>query len=149
MLDKILGNLKSEIGSQITGQAKVPPDKVDGIFSVLGEVTKKEVSGHISGGGLGNVMNLFSNKENSSGADQLQSDISSGFINGLMNKLGLSRDTSGSVAGIAVPALINLITRKNSETPDDDPSPLNDIFGGIAKGEIGNTAKNVIGKFIR
>jgi uncharacterized protein YidB (DUF937 family) len=149
MLDKIIGNLKSEIGSQITGQAKVPPDKVDGIFSVLGEVTKKEVSGHISGGGLGNVMNLFSNKQNSSGADQLQSNISSGFISGLTSKLGLSRETSASVAGIAVPALINMITRKNSETPDDDPSPLNDIFGGIAKGGIGNAAKSVIGKFIR
>lgn len=149
MLDKILGNLKSEIGGQITNQAKVPPDKLDGIFSVLGDVTKKEVSGQITGGGLGNVMNLFSGKQNSSGASQLQSNISSGFISGLMSKMGLSRDTSGSVAGIAVPALIGLITKKNSETPDDDPSPLNAIFGGIGKGDLGEKAKSVLGKFIK
>lgn len=149
MLDKIIGNLKSEIGGQITSKANVPPDKLDGIFSVLGDVTKREVTGHVTEGGIGNVMNLFSKKQNSSGADQLQSNISSGFISGLVSKLGLSHETSASVAGIAVPAIINMITRKNSETPDDDPSPLHDIFGGLGKGVAGSAVKSVLGKFMK
>jgi hypothetical protein len=38
-----------------------------------------------------------------------------------------------------------LITKKNSETPDDDPSPLNEIFGG-KEGDVGGTVGNILGK---
>jgi uncharacterized protein YidB (DUF937 family) len=94
-------------------------------------------------------MNLFSKQPNNTAANQLQSGITSGVINGLAGKLGISKEMAGTIAQIAVPALINLITKKNSETPDDDPSPLNNIFGGIGKGSAGDVARGMLGKFLK
>lgn len=98
------------------------------------------------GGNLSNVMNLFSNQPNNSGANLLQSNISSGVISSLTSKLGLAPGMSKTIAAVAIPALINLITKKNNITPDDDPSPLNELFGSKAKGGLlGGVAKGLLG----
>lgn len=147
MLNDLLGNLKSEVGDQIIKQTNLPEGKLDSVFSVLGDVTKKEVTGQMTGGGISSVMNLFSRKQNDDGANNLQSRITSGVISGLVSKTGLSGDMAGKVAQVAVPALIGLITKKNNNTPDDDPSPLNDIFGS-GKGTL-ESAKGMLGKLMK
>lgn len=149
MIEKLLGNLKSEVGSKIVNQTNLPPDKLDNVFSVIGDVTKKEVSDQMLGGGIGNVMNLFSKKSNNEGANSLQSNIANGVISGLVSKTGITKEMSGKIANIAIPALINMITQKNSTTPDDDPSPLTELFGGEGKEGIGGAAKNILGKFMK
>lgn len=149
MLEKLLGSLKSEVGGQVINQAQLPPEHLDGIFKVIGDVAKKEVSGQILGGGLGNVMNLFSNQQNNEGANQIQSNLHSGIIDGLVSKLGLSPEMSKNVALLAVPALINMVTKHNNTTPDNDPSPLHDIFGTGQSSGIGGIAKNLLGKFLK
>jgi hypothetical protein len=146
MLDQLINSLKSEVGEQLSSQPNLPAGSIDKVFSVIGDVTKKEVTGQMLGGNLSNVMNLFSNQPNNSGANLLQSNISSGVITSLTSKLGLSPEISKSIAAIAIPALINLITKKNSTTPDDDPSPLNEIFGSVNKGGLlGGVAKGLLG----
>jgi hypothetical protein len=145
MLEQLMNSLKSEVGGQLSSQTNLPAGSIDKVFSVIGDVTKKEVTGQMLGGNLSNVMNLFSNQPNNSGADLLQSNISSGVITSLTGKLGLSPEISKTIAAVAIPALINLITKKNSSTPDDDPSPLNEIFGGAAKGGLGGIAKGLLG----
>ncbi len=52
-------------------------------------------------------------------------------------------------SSIAIPALINLITKKNSATPDDDPSPLKEIFGTGKSSAIGGIAKDLLGKLLK
>ncbi len=149
MLENLLGTLKSEVGGQILSQTNLPANNLDKVFSVIGDVTKKEVTSQMVGGGLGNVMNLFSKQPNNTGANTLQSNITSGVISGLVGKLGLSQDMSKTIAAVAIPALVNLITNKNSATPDDDPSPLNEIFGGAKKSAVGGIAKNLLGRFLK
>ena len=149
MIEKLLGNLKSEVGNKIVNQTNLPPDKLDNVFSVIGDVTKKEVSGQLLGGGIGTVMNLFSKKSNNEDANSLQSNITNGVISGLVNKAGITKEMSGNIANIAIPALINMITQKNSSTPDDDASPLTELFGAGGKEGIGGAAKNILGKFMK
>lgn len=149
MLEQLLGTLKSEVGGQILGQTQLPANNLDKVFSIIGDVTKKEVTGQMLGGGLGNVMNLFSKQPNNSAANAIQSNITSGVIEGLVSKLGLSQHMSNTIAQIAIPALVNMITHKNSTTPDDDPSPLNEIFGTAKKAALGGLAKNLLGKFLK
>ena len=149
MLEKLIGDLKSEVGGQILSQTKLPAGNLDKVFSVIGDVTKKEVTQQMVGGGLSNVMNLFSKQQNNTGANLIQSNIISGVVSGLVGKLGLSQDMSKTIAQIAIPSLVNMITKKNSTTPDDDPSPLNEIFGKAAKSGLGGVAKNILGKFLK
>jgi hypothetical protein len=145
MLEQLINSLKSEVGGQLSSQTKLPAGSIDKVFSVIGDVTKKEVTGQMLGGNLSNVMNLFSDKPNNDGANLLQSNISSGVITNLTSKLGLSPEISKTIAAIAIPALINMITKKNSTTPDDDPSPLNEIFGGAKGGLLGGVTKGLLG----
>jgi hypothetical protein len=149
MLEQLIGTLKSEVGGQIVSQTQLPSNNLDKVFSVIGDVAKKEVTSQMLGGGLGNVMNLFSKQTNNTGANLIQSNIISGVVGGLVSKLGLSQQVSSSIAQISVPALVNMITNKNSATPDDDPSPLNEIFGSAKKAAMGGLAKNLLGKFLK
>jgi len=48
---------------------------------------------------------------------------------------------------VAMPTLVKLITQKNNTTPDNDPSPLQDLFGG--GGGLGGAAKNLLGSFLK
>jgi uncharacterized protein YidB (DUF937 family) len=148
MLDQLINSLKSEVGGQIMSQTNLPEGHLDQIFSVLGNATTREVTSHMLGGNLSDVMNLFSDKPNNSGADQLQSKISSGAISDLSSKLGLSPEVAQKIASVALPGIISLITRKNNTTPDDDPSPLREIFGGQWQG-IGGAAEDLFGKFLK
>lgn len=134
MLENIIKTLQSEVGGQIVNRTGISPDKLDGVFSIIGEVAGKEVSGKMMGGDLSTVMNLFSNKKNNNSANQLQSNITSGVVGKLISKLGLSDSLASTIANIAVPALIGLITKKNNETPDNDSSALTELFGGKEEG---------------
>jgi hypothetical protein len=70
-------------------------------------------------------------------------------ISELTGKLGLSPEVSNNIASVALPQLIKLITRKNSTTPDDDPSPLHELFGGAGGGGLLGEAKNLLGSFLK
>jgi uncharacterized protein YidB (DUF937 family) len=149
MLEQLLNSLKSEMGGQIAGQANLQSGHLDQIFSIIGNVSRKEVAGHIMGGKLTDVMNLFTNTPNSDGANQLQSNISSGVISEITSKLGLSPAVAGSIANTALPGLIAKITDHNSSTPDDDPSPLHDLFGTEGSNGILGTAKSLLGGLLK
>jgi hypothetical protein len=143
MIENLLESLKDEIGGQILQKTDVQPDQLPGILSVIGDSTKAEVRNTMLEGGLGTVMNLFSNKPNSTGADLLQSNITQGMVSGLIQKIGLNRSTASVIAGIAVPLLMDMVTRKNNETPNDDPSPINALFGDEdAQGGLGQNLLN-------
>lgn len=145
MLEQLINSVKSEVGGQIAGKTNLPSGTIDKVFSVIGDVTKKEVTSQMVGGNLSNVMNLFSDKPNNSQANQIQSNISSGVLSNLTGKLGLSPQIANTITSIAIPALMNMITKKNKTTPDDDPSPLNELFGASEGGLLGGVAKNVLG----
>jgi uncharacterized protein YidB (DUF937 family) len=149
MLEQLINSLKSEVGGQIMSQTNLPAGQLDHVFSVIGNVAKKEVAGHMLEGNLPDVMNLFSEKPNNSGADRLQSNISSGVIADLTSKLGLSPDTAQKITSAALPVLVKLITAKNNTTPDNDPSPITELFGAAGgEGFLGEAAKNLLGKFL-
>jgi hypothetical protein len=130
MIENLIEGLKDQIGGQILDKTDVQSNQLPDILSVIGDATKGEVKNSMLDGGLDTVMNLFSNKPNNSGANLLQSNITQGIVSGLIQKIGLNSSTASTIAGIAVPLLMNLITKKNNETPEDDTSPLNALFGG-------------------
>jgi uncharacterized protein YidB (DUF937 family) len=150
MLEELLNSVKSEVGGQLAGSADLPSGGIEKIFSTLGDTVKNEATGQILSGNLSHLMNLFSNQPNTEQANEIQSNIHSGFVENLMGKLGLSSELSNGIAAKAVPALINAITRHNSATPDNDPSPLHELFGTSGSvGFIEDAAKNILGKFLK
>lgn len=149
MLEQLMNSLKSEVGGSLSNNPELPQGSIEKIFGTLSDVVKKEVSGQMLSGNLSHVMNLFSKQPNTTQADAIQSNIHSDFIGSLVSKLGISKETATGIAATAVPALINQITKKNSTTPDDDPSPLHELFGKPGSGGIFGAAKNLLGGLLR
>lgn len=147
MIEELIGKLKSEVGEKLSSQTKLPSGNLDSVFSVVGNVVKKEATTQMVGGDLSSLMKLFSNKPNNDGADQIQSKMLSGIVSELSSKLGLSPNLSKSIAEIVLPALINMIAKKNTASKDDS-SILTEIFGG-AKGGLGGVAKDLLGRFLK
>ena len=147
MIDNLIEGLKDQIGGQILDKTDVQSNQLPDILSVIGDATKGEVKNSMLDGGLDTVMNLFSNKPNNSGANVLQSNITQGIVSGLIQKIGLNSSTAATIAGVAVPLLMNLITKKNNETPEDDPSPLNALFGG--NDSMGNLGGNLLNNLLK
>jgi len=149
MLEELINSLKSEVGGQLSSQTNLPGGHIDKVLSVIGDETRKEVTGQIMGGNISHLMNLFSDKPNNDGANSIQSNISSGVISSLSSQLGLSPEISKSIAEVALPSLINMITKKNNTTPDDDPSPLNELFMNGGSSGIPGAAAKLLGGFLR
>lgn len=59
MLENFLGTLKSEVGGQILNQTQLPTEHLDNVLSVIGDVTKKEVTGQMLGGVAKNLLGKF------------------------------------------------------------------------------------------
>jgi hypothetical protein len=142
-LEQIMNSLKSEEGGKLSDNFNIPAGGMEKIFSTLSDVVKKEVTDQMLSGNLSHLMNLFSNQPDSDYANVIHANFHSDFVGNLMNKLGLSQETSTGIAATAVPALINAITKKKFMPPYDDPSPLYDLFGKGGNSGMLNTAKNL------
>ena len=44
MLEQLINSLKTEVGGQIMNQTNLPAGQLDQVFSVIGNVAKKEVA---------------------------------------------------------------------------------------------------------
>jgi len=130
MFANILKGLQGETSGQLTQISGVQGNHVDDIFKIAGGVVTKEVGSQMLGGDKGTLMNLFSGKQNNSAADGLQGAISNGIASQLVSKLGMNKAVAISVVGVILPGILGKISKANDQTPDDDTSPLDAIFGG-------------------
>lgn len=130
MLDSIISGLKDQVSGKLKAEAGVEENELGSIMDVVKGVTGKEVGKEMLGGNLSGVMSLFSKGSNNQAANGIQTSVTTGIVSGLIEKLGFSKDKATTVTNIVVPALLSLITKKNASTPDDDATPLKDLFGG-------------------
>ncbi|HET8810780.1 MAG TPA: hypothetical protein VFM65_11025 [Flavobacteriaceae bacterium] len=142
MLDQLISGIKDEISGKLQAEQGVSSDQIDGVMDVVSNVSQEKIGGELLGGNLDSVMNLFSDKPNTQEADSLQTNLTSGIMEGLIGKLGLDRSKASSIVNTVAPILIGFLTKKNNETADDDTSPLTNLFGG---GDLGNIAKKTLG----
>ncbi len=137
MIDTIMNQLKQQVAGQLQQKENVNSTELNGIFDVVKEQTAEKVGENMLDQGLDGVMSLFSNNDNNKEADSLQASITGGIVDSLQKKLGFSGSKATGIVSIIMPYLLQLLTDKNAETPDDDPSPIKDILGG-SMGSIGD-----------
>ena len=137
MIDAIMNQLKQQVGSELQQKEQVNASELNGIFDVVKEQAAEKVGENMLDQGLDGVMSLFSNNDNNKEADSLQASITGGIVDSLQKKLGFSGSKATGIVSIIMPYLLQLLTDKNAETPDDDPSPIKDILGG-SMGSIGD-----------
>lgn len=137
MFDQILSSVKDMALGAVNDNQQIPNNKMDDILKIAEKVFKKQVANESSKSGAGNIVNLFSNVQNNSAANSIQNNITDGVVEELVKNIGLDSASAKLAADTVVPMLMKKITDKNSQTPDNDLSPLNDIFGKIGGGSKG------------
>ncbi len=135
MLEQIMEVISGEAGSALKEKVGLSDEQAKGAISVAGESAMEAVSSQLMSGGLDTVMNLFSSKSNSKSADGLSGVIASLMTQKLSEKVGLDSKKIAPVVGMLLPVLLNFVSKKNEETPDDDASPIENLFGGSEQGK--------------
>lgn len=154
MLESIMSNLKSQVGSELLGKAGIPSNMLDPLLKETGNVVGSEVKKEALSNGMGTLMNLFSNNENNASANSLQNNIASGLVKNYITKLGLPEAKANMVTQIVLPKIMGLVTQSNNQTPESDPSPLQSLFdlaggGQKGKGGMGGMLGGLLGSFTK
>ena len=142
MIDAIMNQLKQQVGGQLQQKENISSSELNGILDVVKEQATQKMGENMLDQGIEGVMSLFSNKDNNKQADSLQASITGGIVDSLQKKLGFSGSKATGIVAIIMPYLLKLLTDKNAETPDDDPSPIKDILGG-SLGSIGDKLSGI------
>jgi predicted XRE-type DNA-binding protein len=146
MLDSILNSVKDQVGKELIDKAGVSEHQIDDIFKIAGESTQDVMAGKLSPDMLEGVMNLFSKGSNNSLANGIQNDLINTYVSKLISKLGLSQSTAKTIAAIAIPKIIELVSGENEKTPPSDMSALLNMFGGgSGSGSAGGALGDALG----
>ena len=140
MFSNILSSLKDNLSSELVEKAGVSKDQLPQIFDQIGNVAKEKLGAEAASGNMDSLMNLFSKKDNTTGAGGIQASLTSGIVSSLAGKFGLDNAKASMIANIVVPKLIELISSKGS-----DSSILSDMLGGDKTGGIMGKAKDALG----
>jgi hypothetical protein len=140
MLDQILSTLQQEALPQLTGQLGLSEQQAHGAIQATANSLQQVVGGS-DGFGLDDVLNLFSQAQNTSGADGILSKIGQVLTGKLTSEVGLSSDKASGVQALLLPLITNLITRKVG----GDHGNLQNLIGSFTGNQAG-AAGGLIGK---
>ncbi len=128
MLGQLLKNLQGETNEKLAEIPEFDSNKSEDAVNIAGEVVNEEVGKELESGNKETLMNLFSDNENSENANKVEGKVKNGVISKLISKLGIDKNVASKVATAVVPNLLKKVTDENKKTPEDDPSPLENLF---------------------
>lgn len=138
MLDQIIDQLKSTIGSDLTRKLGIGAGELDGIVHAAGASVQESLG---KGFNLGSAVNLFSKEANNAGANALLGQIGQSFLGKLTGQLGFDAGKAGSIKDMVLPALMSLLSEKVGGKQD----MLAALLDGQAKGILGDAAAKLGG----
>lgn len=153
MIDAIVSQLKDQVAGELKTKANMSDAEVDKVVKATGKAADEEIGKSLSIGNISTLMNLFSSQSNSSSANSMQNSLQGTITQKIVEYVGVDQTKAQMITGIVLPQIMNLITNRNEQTPDDDSSPLMDMFsdalgGGDSKGGglLGGLAGRFFGK---
>ena len=149
MNESILNLVKQYAGNAIVNNPEVPNSKNDVAIQSVSEGILNGLKNQASGGGLGQILNMFKTSGNVSST--LTQNVENSVVTSLMNKVGIQNTTAKSIATSIVPMVLNGISKlgKNSTGNGNGmnvQSILNSLTDGKTSGmDIQSILKNNFG----
>jgi len=136
MLENLLNLVKEQGADAVINNPAVPNEQNE---AVLADATSSVAGGlqsALAGGGLQNVLSLFSGNNSGAGnltSNPIVSNIISNFSQKLTGNHGISSSNAEGIAGNLIPNVIsNLIHKTNN--PGDSSFDMNGIIGSLTGG---------------
>ena len=148
MLQSILEAVVDEVGESFTKNAGMDAREAEESLELTGQTALEVITQHMGAGGMSSLMNLFSERRaNGVEADAIQNEITAKVTNSLLQKNNFNLQKVLPIVTMVLPMVMNQISKRNDTTPDDDDSPLQDMFGNAAGGLVTGAMGGLLKKF--
>lgn len=143
MLDSIIKSAKAELGQKLSENG-VKDNQLDGVLGLAKDTVLSNFKSSATDGGIGSVLSLFNGKQSIQGSSMV-TNIIGDYAGKLVSNMGFSESSGKSIAGIAIPFIMNMINKKTPESglPGNDLSALlgGDVMGGAKDNLMGKLGK--------
>lgn len=132
MLDQIKNLVKQYAGDAIVNNPAIPNERNE---EAVDEASNSIVGGlknMLSSGNAQDILGMFSGKQNVNHSPVTQ-NISGGFVQSLMDKFGLDRNSANGVADKVVPNVMQSMVNKTND-PNDKSFDIQGIFNNLSGG---------------
>lgn len=153
MLEQIAGLVKQYGQEVIVSNSSIPNENNSAILAEATSTITGGMQNMLAGGGLQDIISMFTGG-NIAGGGSSRGGIGGllknpmvlmmvgHLISKLMSKFNMSQAQASQVSNALIPnVLSDLVTRTNSNAPDNDDFDLNDLVGSLTGGN--NTAGNL------
>lgn len=146
MLDELLNLVKEHAQQAVVNNPQVPDAHNEGIMQEAVSSITGGLKDQLANGGFQQVLQTLGGQSSDS---SVTDNICGKFMNGIMQKFGLSQETAQSVASSVIPAVMGSLVKKTND-PNDGSFDLNGIFNHLSGGQssglnLGGILKSVSG----
>jgi hypothetical protein len=146
MLEQLMNLVKEKSGGPIINNPAIPNEKNEEAIRETSNSIFSSIQGALAGGGLTNLMKMFSGKQNVQDSP-VTHDAIGNVMTHLKDKVGLSTDQASQVAGQVVPDVMNGMVQKTND-PNDSSFNIQDIFNSLSGGKTsGMNLQGMLEKF--
>lgn len=148
MLDNIISLVKQQVSGAITNNAQIPEDKKTAVVETTTSTIISELKDHLTPDNLSSIVSLFgSGSGNTTPGNVMTNSIQNSVVSALSQKVGLSPTIANTIASTVVPAIMGLISKKDSDPNDSfNLKSLVESFAGSDKGGILGKIGGLFGK---
>ena len=140
MLENLFNLIKEQGVDDVINNPGIPNEQNNAVLAEATHSVADGLQGVLAGGGLQNVLSLFSNGNNNTGGcisgllnNPIVGNIISSFTNKLTNNHGIPGDQASGIANSLIPnVLSNLVNRTND--PNNNSFDINSLIGSLTGG---------------
>ena len=137
--------IRQNAGSAITNNPAIPNERNEEAVQATGNSIISSLQNALSGGGIKDVMSMFSN--GTADNNPVVSQASGNLVETLKDRFGLSTDQAAGVADNVVPNVMNQLAQKTAD-PADNSFDVQNIFNQLSGGKTsGLNIQGMLGKF--
>lgn len=150
MIDKLVSLGKEQLSGDLMEKFGLTSQQTEKTMDVTKTSVVEGIKEQVLGGNISGVMDLFNGKADASQGNPVVKAVSQNFVGGLMEKLGISKEKSGSIANLVIPFIMKKFGSSETgeaKTEADLMSMIGlDKDSGVSKimGSLGG-AKDIVG----
>lgn len=133
MLDQLMKLIRDNAGDSIINNPAIPNERNEEAIQEAGSSIVGGLQGLLAGGGIQQVLGMFTNAGNANNGNPVVQQLSGGFMDSLVNKFGLDRSQASGIAGSLLPSVLGQLISKTNN-PADNSFNIQDIFNNLSGG---------------
>ena len=144
MLDQLLKLADGPLQEMLAGMNQ---DQAGASAGALKDTITSSLQKQVASGDMSAIQEMFSGKETSPGAssiNKLRGDVSQG----LMEKLGISKEQAMGIAAAALPMIMNLFNKRVNDAPQDNNDIMSSVISSLQGGQGSINPADLLGSLM-